>query len=473
MGTGYVRNDTGNNIADGNVINASDLDGEFDAVQSAFNGSTGHSHDGTSGEGPQIDTAGIADDAVTGAKIDETTTVTAASFVGPVTGNVTGNVTGDVTGNADTATALATGRTVSLTGDVTGTSGSFDGTGNVSITATIVDDSHNHVVGNIDDFTENVQDIAGAMFTGNTESGITATYQDADGTIDLDVNDPVISLSGDVAGSATMTNLGNVDITTTIQANSVALGTDTTGNYVATITSGTGISGSSSSEGGTPTIALSHLGLENLTDPNADRIFFWDDSAGAAQFLTVGSNLTLSGTTLSADAQAPVAGSGIDVSGNTVSIEADLRDGITHIGRDTNDYIAIGTTTIEFAIDGGVRARMENDGDFHADGDVIAYSTTISDERLKTNIVGIENAVAKVGQLNGYTFEYKADGKVSAGVIAQEVEAVLPEAVTEKLLPLKTDDGQEYKVVNYDALHGLLIEAIKELSARVEALEAK
>ena len=128
---------------------------------------------------------------------------------------------------------------------------------------------------------------------------------------------------------------------------------------------------------------------------------------------------------------------------------------------------------LDFKVNDAVRFRMEGDGDFHADGDVIAYSTTISDARLKDNIQGIENAVAKVGQLNGYTFEYKADGKVSAGVIAQEVEQVLPEAVSEKKLPLKTNDDQEYKVVNYDALHGLLIEAIKELSARVEALEAK
>lgn len=54
MGTGYVRNDTGNNIADGNVINASDLDGEFDAIVAAFNSSTGHTHDGTSEEGAPI-----------------------------------------------------------------------------------------------------------------------------------------------------------------------------------------------------------------------------------------------------------------------------------------------------------------------------------------------------------------------------------------------------------------------------------
>ena len=48
--TGYTRNDTSNNIAEGNVIRASDLDGEFNAVQTAFNSSSGHTHDGTSGE---------------------------------------------------------------------------------------------------------------------------------------------------------------------------------------------------------------------------------------------------------------------------------------------------------------------------------------------------------------------------------------------------------------------------------------
>lgn len=50
------------------------------------------------------------------------------------------------------------------------------------------------------------------------------------------------------------------------------------------------------------TLALSHLGLESLVDPNADRILFWDDSAGAAAWLSLGSGLSLSGTTLSASA---------------------------------------------------------------------------------------------------------------------------------------------------------------------------
>lgn len=51
---GYTRNDTVNNIADGNIINASDLDGEFDALQGAFSSTTGHVHDGTSGNGAPI-----------------------------------------------------------------------------------------------------------------------------------------------------------------------------------------------------------------------------------------------------------------------------------------------------------------------------------------------------------------------------------------------------------------------------------
>jgi hypothetical protein len=64
MGQGYTRNDTPNNIANGNIINASDLDGEYDAIEAAFNGSTGHTHDGTSGEGGPVTVLGPAQDFV-------------------------------------------------------------------------------------------------------------------------------------------------------------------------------------------------------------------------------------------------------------------------------------------------------------------------------------------------------------------------------------------------------------------------
>jgi hypothetical protein len=64
---GYTRTDTTNNIADGNIINATDLDNEFDGIQAAFNSSTGHNHDGTTGEGAPILVLGPTQDVVVSA----------------------------------------------------------------------------------------------------------------------------------------------------------------------------------------------------------------------------------------------------------------------------------------------------------------------------------------------------------------------------------------------------------------------
>ena len=151
----------------------------------------------------------------------------------------------------------------------------------------------------------------------------------------------------------------------------------------------------------------------------------------------------------------------------------DLRKGITHIGRDTNEFAVIGTATHEWHINGSEYMRINSSADLHVDADVIAYSTTISDERLKHDIEPITDALSKVNQLNGVTFTYNADDKKSAGLIAQDVEKVLPSAVSEKELPLKHDDGIAYKTVQYDQTIGLLVEAIKELTAKVEELEAR
>lgn len=97
---------------------------------------------------------------------------------------------------------------------------------------------------------------------------------------------------------------------------SSAIDHDATTNFVAnehvdhsavSISAGTGLTG-----GGTiassRTISLSHLGLQDLADPNADRIAFWDDSASAFAWLTVGTGLSISGTTLSATAGATKSG---------------------------------------------------------------------------------------------------------------------------------------------------------------------
>ena len=64
--------------------------------------------------------------------------------------------------------------------------------------------------------TEYVQDLVGDMISSNTESGISVTYDDTNGKLDFNVNDPVITISGDVDGSATMTNLGDTTISVTL-----------------------------------------------------------------------------------------------------------------------------------------------------------------------------------------------------------------------------------------------------------------
>ena len=166
---------------------------------------------------------------------------------------------------------------------------------------------------------------------------------------------------------------------------------------------------------------------------------------------------------------------GITISGTEIRLEDDRRrnSGTVDIySGNTSDYTHYDADIgIRWYTAGAEEMRLEDDGDLHVDGNITAYSTTVSDERLKTDIERIEGALDKICALSGYTFTYKHDGKPSAGVVAQEVEKVLPSAVIEKELAFQGEAGQEYKIVQYDQLHGLLIEAIKELKAEIEVLK--
>ena len=271
---------------------------------------------------------------------------------------------------------------------------------------------------------------------------------------------------------AALTANGNITVTGTVDGRDVATdgakldGIESGATADQTITAGSGLSG-----GGTGNVTLSHSDTSSQGSVNnSGRTYIQDITLDTYGHITGLSSATetVTDTTYSA-------GSGLDLSGTTFSIESDLRGEAWVIGRDNNDYINVDTTQIDFVLDGAVDMRLYNNGNLHVEGNVVAYSTSISDERLKKDIVKIDNALDKVSQLNGYTFEYLADGKKSAGVIAQEVEKVMPSAITESTLPLKMgeDDETEYKTVQYDQLHGLMIEAIKELKAEIEELKAR
>lgn len=90
---------------------------------------------------------------------------------------------------------------------------------------------------------------------------------------------------------------------------------------------------------------------------------------------------------------------------------------------------------------------------------------TTSDENKKDNIITISNSLNIVEKLRGVGFNWKDNGRPSYGLIAQEVEQVIPEIVE------TNSDGT--KTLNYDAIIGFLIEAIKDLSAKVGELEKK
>ena len=186
-------------------------------------------------------------------------------------------------------------------------------------------------------------------------------------------------------------------------------------------------------------------------------------------------NLHVGGTTNSTDVINCLksSGTGLAVTSNATvggTLAVTTSTTTPSVGLDSTDYISwTDNTQTDFYINNLNKFRMEADGDFHADGDVVAYSTTISDERLKTGISTVSNALEKVSQLNGVEFTRKNNGQRSAGVIAQEVEKVLPQAIREKKLPLQTgEEDTLYKTVEYDALHSLYIEAIKELKDTVE-----
>ena len=156
-----------------------------------------------------------------------------------------------------------------------------------------------------------------------------------------------------------------------------------------------------------------------------------------------------------------------DDSVTAAKVANDLR-ATQYIGLDSNDYIEFtNDTQIDMYVAGNNQFRLEADGDGHFEGDVIAYSTTIaSDERLKENVQVIKDPLEKLDQLRGVTFDWIGrEDKRSGGVIAQELEKVLPELVKD-VESLKEDNS--FKAVDYNGVIALLIECVKELKDKCD-----
>ena len=193
----------------------------------------------------------------------------------------------------------------------------------------------------------------------------------------------------------------------------------------------------------------------------------------------VATELAGAGTTATSGVINVIGGDGITANANDVAVTA-AQTTITSIyntglkvGRDASgDWIDFGTDdNIKVYLSNVEEFRFTAGGTFHADADVVAYSSTVaSDMNLKENITDMKYGLSDVMKLRGVEYDWKReDMGHDVGVLAQEVEAVIPELVKEH----EGLHGRgKFKSVDYNKLVPVLIESIKELKKEIDDLKS-
>ena len=271
-------------------------------------------------------------------------------------------------------------------------------------------------------------------------------------------------------------------------------GTPTIGNGAMTVTAGTGLSGGGQ-VGTANQTGASSVTLTNTDKGSSQNIFkniavsgqstIVADSNNDTLTLVAGTNITI--TTDAATDSITINSAASDnifknivVSGEPGTITADSNsDTLTFVGgasiditSDPNtDSISIAstdtlstvtyrgaTTSTAVTFSGGINMSNSN----ITNGGIITATefNATSDMRLKDNITAVQNPLDILAAISGVQFNWKSNGKEAVGVLAQEIEKVLPQIVNTNA------DG--YKAVSYDSLIPILIEAIKELAAKVK-----
>jgi hypothetical protein len=377
-----------------------------------------------------------------------------------------------LSGVVTSAGKWTTARSISLGGDATG-SVSIDGSSNVTLTVAVVDDSHTHD-GRY--YTETEADARFINTAGDTLTGFltlnadptallhAATKQYVDAQVTSGVVTSAnkwttarsITLAGDATGSVSIDGSANVTLTVAVVDDSHnhdgRYYTETESDARFANVSGDTFTGNVTA----PTFIGALSGNATSATSAVDATFATTAAAAAvANKWTTARSITLAGDatgSVSIDGSANVTltvavvdNSHAHTIANVTGLQAALDSKLALTGGTMSGSLTIGTI-----VGSAVGSILNVTGNIVATGDVTAYS----DRSLKDNIVTIDSALDKVSALRGVYFD--KDGKASTGVIAQEVEEVLPEVVHTQENGLKS--------VAYGNMVGLLIEAVKELT---------
>ena len=386
-------------------------------------------------------------------------TIGGVSFDGTANINLPGvNASGnqDTSGNAATATALATARTIHGV--------SFDGSANI-------------------DLSEVIQDTVGAMVSSNTESGISVSYEDGDGTLDFSVSGITSSMITD--GTIATADVADDAITRDKLADDCISADQILG------VSGNGTSGQALTTDGDGTFSFTTItgNAYDLEVPSGTTAIRLAQTAGGSDnddiTLTGGTGISIARTSASeititnSSTNTNSFATGGSLSSGTLTITGNSGfssfsvSGFSTATNQTRSSLSIDTgDNVQF---GGLGAGTSAaSGEVRATGEITAFYS--SDIALKENINPIENALNKVMSLGGYNYDWKdsyvekrggIDGyfvrKSDVGVLAHEIEKVVPEAHATR------EDGTG--AVRYEKIVPLLIEAIKDLNKEIKELK--